>query len=192
MGDLIRDIKLYIFSVIILFIILFTDLDITEVIPPWLIIVMLVLAIAGFVYALVKRFRKKNDQSDSERNESVKLPAPPLKQWNEKITVSFSNCEVINNNYFEEETISSDHTVQFYDGLNDDGQSNTTRVEVNQSMIVFRHVVNGKPFRFVSPMLPFDRVTLLWKLEMRKETTLYYDKENPRNFYFDLRFLENK
>ncbi|MNY24735.1 hypothetical protein D3C86_1584720 [compost metagenome] len=66
---------------------------------------------------------------------------------------------------------------------------NVETVQVNQSVFIFHYDYGGQLDRFISPVLPFDRTTLLFKFGRQKETTLYIDRSNTRRYYFDLEFL---
>ncbi|MFN9998232.1 MAG: hypothetical protein ACK52X_01265, partial [bacterium] len=78
--------------------------------------------------------------------------------------------------------------IQAWNALTDSTR-NTERVQVNQAVLIFENSHNGKTEKFVSRVIPFDRVTLLFKLDNQKEISLYVDKNDRSKYYFDLEFL---
>jgi hypothetical protein len=122
-----------------------------------------------------------------------------LEQHGEKIVFDPSACEIKENSYSEERDIYSEdevilseakRNIMALDALTDESR-NTKRVQVNHSVLVHRHIHNGKEEVFYSPLIPKDRITLMFLLENKKEGCIYVDRNDRRVYYFDLRFLDN-
>jgi len=112
-----------------------------------------------------------------------------LKLNGEKIKVEFSKCEIKSNGYTEERERYSDYRIQAWNVLAGDSDKNVELVDINQSRIIFHHEINGNTETFISGIIPKDQITLSFELDEKKETTLYVDRNNRENFYFDLEFL---
>lgn len=52
--------------------------------------------------------------------------------------------------------------------------------------------VREKIKRFISRVIPKDKVSLSFYLDQQKQTILYVDKTDRNKYYFDLDFLERK
>lgn len=122
-----------------------------------------------------------------------------LKENGERIRVDLSQCTLKEHSYTEEKerydgngllTSGFERQVQAWNALGDSTR-NIKQVPVVQSVIIFsrEHPVTGKEERFVSPVIPKDRITLAFYLEEQGATNLYVDKTDRENYYFDLDFL---
>jgi hypothetical protein len=135
----------------------------------------------------------------ADRNKLKQL-IDELKTTGQKIDVSFDNCEIKEHNYTEEQniyghendilTLGVEHQMQGLNALGND-RRNVKQVHVYQSVIVFRYnnTRNGKTERFMSRVIPKDKLSLSFYLDNKKQTTLYIDKTNREKYYFDLDFL---
>ena len=122
-----------------------------------------------------------------------------LKTSGEKIKVDFSKCDIKTNNYTEEQqryggqnellTLDIERNIQAWNAIGGDGDKNVKLVEVYQSVLVFKNEHNGQTETFVSRVIPKEKVTLMFKLGEKKETTLYVDRNDRSRYYFDLDFL---
>jgi hypothetical protein len=136
---------------------------------------------------------------EKKDNEQKAQRISALKANGEKIKIDFENCEVKENNFLEEKekdnlgnyssTSSPQNDYDVVDALTQRGKKLVT-VQTNQSVVVYKQIKNGKTEMFRSPVLSYERTTLLFKLDMHKETILYVDTLNRNNYYFDLEFLE--
>ena len=127
-----------------------------------------------------------------------------LKANGEKIEVDFTQCEIKENNYTEERekygnsndllTFDFERRIQLFNALGGESWRNVEQVEVIQSVIVYsyQNKRDGEIERFVSRVIPKDKITLSFYLDRQKQTTLYVDKANRASYYFDLDFLNNK
>jgi hypothetical protein len=111
-----------------------------------------------------------------------------LKNRGDRIYVDFSKCEIKENSYSEE--INESETLQGSAILGSLYPSqNVEHREVVQSVIVFESIYNGKTIKFLSPIIPKDKTTLLFLLYAQKETYIYLDPKDEDTYYFDLEFL---
>ena len=146
-------------------------------------------------WALLRWTPTIKEQQDTDR---LKKLIDDIKTNGEKIKVDFSKCDIKQNNYVEEKekygtgsyitTLDIERDIQAWNALTDSTR-NTERVQVNQAVLIFDNSHNDKTEKFISRVIPFDRVTLLFKLDKQKETTLYVDKNDRSKYYFDLEFL---
>ncbi|MFC4230805.1 hypothetical protein ACFOW1_02810 [Parasediminibacterium paludis] len=125
-----------------------------------------------------------------------------LKENGNKIRVDFSQCEIKENNYTEEQDKFETPNELFSFGYGQEIQvldaftkpsHNVEQIQINQSIIFFNYQNNqtGQEEIFVSRVINKDRVTLMFHLEQQKSTTLFVDKINRKKYYFDLAFLNN-
>ncbi len=129
----------------------------------------------------------------------VKKAIEAIKTSGEKIKVEFSDCEIKENNYIEEpenpeklidfSTEDLEREIEDLDALY--GKQNQETLEVNQTVLIYKTNWKGKPVKFISRVLPYERASLLFKLDAQKATTLYVDGTDAKNYYFDLDFLAN-
>ncbi len=117
-----------------------------------------------------------------------------------KIVVDLEACEIKENNYQEEiirQSSTTDDIVDYalmFDSIGSGytpftGET-TEKVTVNQTVLIYNTTVSGKPVKFLSPVLPFERETLMFKLFAQKQTTIYIS-ETSNKYYFDVKFLFN-
>jgi hypothetical protein len=134
-------------------------------------------------------------------NETIKRIIDDLKTNGEKIKIDFSKCEIKENNYLEQKVI--DPTGKYL-SLKEEGDSDysivqalapkyfrnrTDIVQVNQSVLIYTQERQGNKEKFISSILPFEKVTLIFKLDTKKITILYVDKNDRNKYYFDMEFL---
>ena len=108
-------------------------------------------------------------------------------------------CEIKEHNYKEEREVSNDKRewisliagggIESYAALS---AQKLEQVQVNQSVIIFSHqnTRSGEIEKFISRIIPKDKITLSFYLDNKKSTTLFVDKANRGKYYFDLDFLE--
>jgi hypothetical protein len=60
-----------------------------------------------------------------------------------------------------------------------------------QPVFIFQHenTRTGTFERFVSPVIPKDKITLSFYFDRQRQTTLYVNKTDRSHYYFDLKFL---
>ena len=116
--------------------------------------------------------------------------------------VDLRNCEIREHNYRDwKEPYGSDSlllSAGVAPGLHhllnnlEYGSDNPQLSDVTQTVILFQYpnTRTGQTEKFLSPVLPKDRVTLTFYLDQQQQTTLYVDKTNRSLYYFDLDFLK--
>lgn len=124
-----------------------------------------------------------------------------LKVNGERIRVDLSQCEVKERSYTEERqrygdedellTFDFERQIQTLNALGGGNDRNVTQVQVTQSVVIFsrKNPLTGETERFVSRVIPKDKVTVAFYLEEQRETSLFVDKTNRELYYFDLDFL---
>lgn len=121
-----------------------------------------------------------------------------LKMNGEKIRVDFRICEIKENNYSEQKDPDDDPAnislrPNLFHALNEmgDNKGSSEIPIVNQTVIVYPYDNRrtGRTERFISGVIPKDRITLSFYLDKQQQTTLYVDKANRKLYYFDLDFL---
>jgi hypothetical protein len=68
-------------------------------------------------------------------------------------------------------------------------RKSSNQIEVDQAVLVYKHIKDGKEERFNSPVIPKNRETLLFKLMAQKTTTIFVDQQDRSKYYFDVAFL---
>lgn len=139
---------------------------------------------------------KKNETPG--RTEFIK----DLKTTGERITVKLIDCEVKENNYLENKVMDPEGNFLSMEEAEDDYDVVETLgeefgldrkihkiVQVNQTVIVYKHKHGNETETFLSPILPYEKITLLFKLDIKKEATIYVHKINRKMYYFDVEFL---
>jgi hypothetical protein len=126
-----------------------------------------------------------------------------LKVNGDKIQVDFTQCDIKEHNYTEERekyahsseflTLDFERQIQGWNAISGSSIHNVKQVQIKQSIIIFQYQNNqtGNAEKFVSRVIPKDKITLLFYLDKQKNTCLYVDKINRDKYYFDLEFLSN-
>jgi hypothetical protein len=124
-----------------------------------------------------------------------------LKENGDKIKVDLTKCELKEHDYTEERdryghenellTLDIEREIQGWNALGGGAMRNVEQVQATQTVIIYSYVNNrtGKTEKFISRVVPKDKITLTFYLDKQKETTLYVDKTNRERYYFDLDFL---
>jgi hypothetical protein len=156
----------------------------------------LIMTVAGMAFlrftpaALDRRMQKQIDDTIYH-----------LKVNGERIRVDLSQCEIKERSYTEERqrygaedellTFDFERQIQTLNALGGDNSRNVTQVQVTQTVVIFsrQNPLTGETERFVSRVIPKDKVTVAFYLEEQGETSLYVDKTDRQLYYFDLDFL---
>jgi hypothetical protein len=152
----------------------------------------------GIGFWLLRSTPTANVQSHQKRlMEAVR----DIKENGEKILVDLTSCELKEHSYVEEREKSNGsdnamlHAIEIHmygwSAISVYDLKKPEQVQVNQTVIIFSrdNSRTGQTDRFVSRVIPRDKVTLGFYLDQQKQTTLYVDKSNPARYYFDLDFL---
>lgn len=147
---------------------------------------------------LLRKLPTKKEAIDNKRlNDEIQK----LILSGEKIIIDLSKCLIKENNYTEEvEKYSPDNyltsfdierNIQVVNVLFGKSIDNVDKVRVNQTVLIYEAEIDGIETKFTSRILPIDRINLLFKIDKKKETILYLDKNNLSKYYFDLDFIES-
>ena len=124
-----------------------------------------------------------------------------LKSNGERIAVDLSKCEIKENNYTEERekyghpnellTLDIERQIQGWNAIGGGSIRNVEQVHVKQSVLIYQiqNTRIGKTEKFISRVIPKDKISLSFYLDKQKKTNLYIDKANRECYYFDLDFL---
>lgn len=138
---------------------------------------------------------------DSSMQKQIDETLYHLKVNGERIRVDLSQCEIKERSYVEERqryghenellTFDFERQIQVLNALGGGNSRNVEQVQVTQSVIIFsrQNPLSGEMERFVSRIIPKDKVTVAFYLEEQRETTLFVDRTNRELYYFDLDFL---
>ena len=131
----------------------------------------------------------------------VNVAINELKENGEKIQVDLTQCELKEHNYFEEKekyghknellTLDIEREIQSWNALGGGYIRNVEQVQIKQTVIIFSkpNIRSGQTEKFISRVVPKDKITLSFYLDKQKQTILYVDKINRERYYFDLDFL---
>jgi hypothetical protein len=141
-------------------------------------IVLEVLAFIIIIYLSIKR-RKKRYAVD---------PVALLRSKGRKIEVNLRKCEIKTNNYTEEveryKGLPYSSDIQFGNAIMGDEMKNVKQVEINRSVIIYKH----EGITYHSPVISKDKITLSFLLDSQEKTFIYTDPQTG-DYYFDLEFL---
>ncbi len=162
-----------------------------HVVPyPWLFYLAgIVFFILGFLL-----LRKTPTVKENEVIEKANQLITNLKTNGHKIMIDLDSCVVKENKYFEEpdyykntsnlELFTAMDMIYLYHKFKTQASDNRK----HQSVAIYNTVYQGKEQKFISPVIPNDRSHLLILFSIQKTTSLYIDKNNPDNYYFDMEF----
>jgi hypothetical protein len=127
-----------------------------------------------------------------------------LKTNGEKIQVDLTQCAIKEHNYMEERskyghsnellTLEVERHIEGWNAISGGSMRNVEQVQVKQAVIIYEHhnLQNGNTEKFISRIIPKDKMTLLFYLDRQKQTVLYVDKNDRNKYYFELDFLMNQ
>jgi hypothetical protein len=159
--------------------------------------------LAGFIMFGIGLWLLRNTPSAGQQSNQKRLmeAVRDLKENGEKIQVDLTECELKEHSYVEErekndgsdnimiQTIEAN--MYSWNAVTAFDKQKLEQVQVNQTVIIFLRPNSrtGQTDKFVSRVIPKDKVTLGFYLDQQKQTTLYVDRSNPARYYFDLDFL---
>lgn len=158
-------------------------------------IIGLALIVIGITILSLPNYYKEKQELERVKTEIQKLKISGL-----KINVDLSKCVIIENHFTEEQDIydtnNKTHSfelgrdIQTVNAIFGNSIDNTKKIQIKQTVLKYLTDINGESKTFISRILPYDRINLLFKFEKQKETILYVDINDPKKYYFDLDFLE--
>ncbi|WP_170302606.1 hypothetical protein [Chitinophaga oryziterrae] len=111
-----------------------------------------------------------------------------LKQTGECMVIESEQFEIVSTiKYTDEIKNNASLEVQMLDGLI--GKKTADTQSMNVCYLVYCYEVDGKRVKMASPPIYKDRITIHYLLEQKKNISIYVDRENKDNYYFDLEFL---
>jgi hypothetical protein len=111
-----------------------------------------------------------------------------LKSTGFKIPVDLTKCKIKSNSWIEEKDRYSNSRIAFWNQVGGDADKNLERVENNHSVVEYECEFKGRKQIFLG-LASKDETTLRILLELKKETTIYVDRDDVDNYYFDLEFI---
>jgi hypothetical protein len=79
--------------------------------------------------------------------------------------------------------------TQAIDIIFDSGENEEPQTTIHTVLVYKHRLESGKIFKFYGPTSK-DKRTLEILCTMQKETTLYFDRNDPEVYHFDLKFLD--
>jgi hypothetical protein len=169
-----------------------------ELIPyPFLFwLIGLALFAGGFLF-----LRYTPDGKELEMRKKLVATIADLKNNGEKIQVDLSKCEIKEHSYSEEKqrygrdneflTLSIEREIEGWNTLGGGAWRNVEQVQVRQSVLIYERQDprSGVVEKFMTRVIPKDKITLSFYLDKQQHTSLYVDKGNRGRYYFDLDFL---
>lgn len=148
--------------------------------------------ITGFI--ILRKTPKLKEINILEKAEALKKE---LKANGLKIEVDLDKCEIKENHYFEEpnstknysdfELLNFSEMAHYYEMF-----SKRKSDEIKQSVVIAKVQVNGQEKKILSPILPYDRIKLLFSFDKQKFTIVYIDHNDFERYYFDFEFIREK
>lgn len=120
------------------------------------------------------------------RSTPPKRKAVPPLHYTGKLSVDLEECKVVSSQEAVE-PFQPNISSPFASAADPAVFDQDTKKTVFSTYIVFEK--NGR--RFISDAVDKDKTTVSYYLITKKTTTIYYDPNNPGNYFFDLSFLED-
>jgi hypothetical protein len=147
-----------------------------------------------FVIGLILLLKNPKTQ-DSGLLQTVEKQIKKLKENGDRIKVDLNLCELKQNDYFEEPDYYKNATeaelmltadyIYLYNRL----KYGRIDSHVYQTIATYTTNYKGKEIKFISPTIGKDKTNLLFKFDIKKDTTIYIDKNDPTKYYFDIDFV---
>jgi hypothetical protein len=99
-----------------------------------------------------------------------------LKERGEKVILDYNNCEIKENNYYDDVTPRGFSKYEMAQGY--------TEEFVEKSVIIYRHKNDSAEDKFISQTFPFNETTLLYHI-MQGDIILYVDRFDKSKYFFD-------
>ncbi len=168
-----------------------------DIIPyPWVFLLAgILMLIIG--YALL---RNSPEPKEAAARKVLRQTIADLKENGQQLAVDLTTCEIRSRDYIETKELYNEAGgiaqlvtpwpilgVMYLVDRSDRGGTE----EVHQSVFIclVDNPRTGQTERYISPIIPKDKISLSFYLETQKTTTLYIDKADRARYYFDLDFL---
>ena len=148
--------------------------DIIPVPFLWYILSFICLGVGIFLPFILKTKKEKQSIADSDNQ------LRQLKKNAEKIILDIDFCEFKTNNFQDIVESNKMAKVQMYDAMYDENYDYSTEDRI-QNVIIYSY----KNEKFISQIFAVDEITIQSRI-MQKLVTLYIDRFDRTNYYFDL------
>ena len=131
---------------------------------------------------------------DSGLVQTVEKYIKNLKEDGDRIKVDLNLCDLKQNDYFEEPDYYKNATeaelmlAADYVYLYNKFKYGSIDKHVYQTVVTYTANYKGKEMKFISPTIGKDKTNLLFKFSIKKDTTIYIDKDDSTKYYFDIDF----
>lgn len=136
----------------------------------------------GLIGLYLIYFTKSNKLTKQEKYNKKRLDR--LKQSGEKILLTVDNCEIRENNYYEEVIKESSSRVQQIDALYEPNR-NYRQDYIEQSAIIYYYKIGDKKQRMTSQSFSFNAKTLTNCVE-NKMLFLYVNRFDKNDYAFEI------
>lgn len=146
-----------------------------------LVLIAFIITSLWFYRFFVKREAASDALAEKERMEKL---------MNEgiKVVVDLNACEIRAGSFMLEQA-DPINDVDAMDALVGVNRPEETQ-KIDQTVLIYNHTLeNGDTIRFIGPTLK-EKKTVQLLCAMHGTTAVYYDRNNPQAYYFDLRFLD--
>ena len=147
--------------------------------PDIIIVIAVLLGIIGGYLVFIGKRQKLNKKTLIHADTVERL-----KQNGEKIILNTANCEVKENNYYEEVVNKKIGRGAVADALYDPNR-NVRQVYIEQTAIIYFYQKGSKRIRLTSQTFPYNAETLRKFLE-KSSVVLYIDRYNKNEYAFTI------
>lgn len=105
-----------------------------------------------------------------------------------EIVVDLNSCTIIDRGFYLEKI--EEYSSQRVDIFDSKMYGPPDKELVKCCYVVYQTEYNGKKVKFTSDGVAKDKITLSFLLDKQKQTTIRLNSANPKQYYFDLGFLE--
>lgn len=141
--------------------------------------------IPGIVLYMMHRSSVSND------NKAIISYRDEIKKNGLSVPVNLSECEIKANSWVQEQERYINPKIQALNAIGGDTDKNVKKIFFASAIVLYKHRLNGRTYTFKSDPIAKDKATLSMLLAHQAVTSIYVNKRNPKQYYFDLEFLDN-
>jgi hypothetical protein len=109
-----------------------------------------------------------------------------------QVQVNFEDCSMTSNSFREERIYTSSKEKDLEIAMDAiAGNRHDAFYDRHNSRIILEASIYNHNYKFMSPVITKDEITMLFLLAEKKTTTIYVNPRDYSDYYFDLEFLEN-
>jgi hypothetical protein len=149
---------------------------------PYLTLWLFLSIFVGLLGLALIYLAKSNKLAKQEKYTKERLDR--FKQSGERILLTVDNCEIRENNYYEEIINKSSSSIQQIDALYDPNR-NYSQKYIEQSAIIYYYTIGDKKLRMTSQSFPFNAKTLIGYVE-KKWLVLYVNRLDKNDYAFEI------